>query len=119
MELLIFSRIAFNEIDLELPTNTSSRYYSVNEFQKLYKPKNLNIFHTNINGLESKIDNLHKFLSGTSNKMDILSITESSEQEDVGFLTNIDINGYNKFHTFQFLCSKIRSLASNLKYPTA
>ena len=31
--------------------------------------------------------------------MDILAITETSEQENVGFLNNIEIKGYTIFHT--------------------
>ena len=93
-----FSQIS-NDIDVELPNNTNSKYFSINEFHKLYKPKNLNIFHTNINGLETKLENLHEFVTGTPHKLDILSITETSEKESVGFLTNTDIDGYIKFHT--------------------
>ena len=66
---------------------------------KLPKINNLNIFHTNINGLESKLDNLHEFISGSHHKLDILAITETSEQENVGFLNNIEIKGYKIFHT--------------------
>ena len=121
-ETVNFSYTASNEIDVELPSNTDSRYYSVTEFQKLNKPKNLNIFHTNINGLESKFDNLQEFLSGTSHTLDILSITETSEQENVGFLTNIDIEGYNKFNapskssrggTIMYVNDKFNSIEHN------
>ena len=59
----------------------------------------MNIFHTNINGLESKLDNLHGFISGSQPKLDILAITETSEQEKVGFLHNVEIKGYKIFHT--------------------
>ena len=54
---------------------------------------------TNINGLGSEIDNLYEFLSGTSTKMDILAITETSEKEDTGFLSNVEMEGYEKYHT--------------------
>ena len=46
------------------------------------------IFHANVNGLGSKVDNLKEFLSTTPTKMDILAITETSEKEDTGFLSN-------------------------------
>ena len=75
------------------------QYYSVNEYQLLNNLGNLNIFHTNINGLGSKIDNLYEFVSTTSNKMDILAISETSEKEKIGFLTNVEIEGYDLFHT--------------------
>ena len=47
-----------NDISIELPSKTSCKYYSVDEYQHHNKLGNLNIFHTNINGLGSKIDNL-------------------------------------------------------------
>ena len=78
------------DINNELLSKTSCKYYSVNDFQTLNKSKNLNIFHTNINGLGSKVDNLDEFLTGTPTKMDILAITETSENNDAGFLTNIE-----------------------------
>ena len=68
-----FSNSASNEISFELPSKTSCKYYSVNEYQQLNNLGNLNIFHTNINEIGSKIDNLYEFVSTTSNKMDILT----------------------------------------------
>ena len=42
-----------NEINNELPTCTSCKYYSVEDFQQEINKKKLNIFfHSNINGLE-------------------------------------------------------------------
>ena len=76
---------------MEIPSNSCSKYYSVADFQLLNISKKFNIFHTNINGLESKLDNLHEFLSGTSDKIDILALTETSEKECTGFLNNVEI----------------------------
>ena len=44
------------------------------------------------------MENLHEFLSGTTNKMDVNS-TETSEKEDVGFVSNIEIGEYMNYHT--------------------
>ena len=60
-----FSFISSNDANIELPSKPCSKYYSVNDFQLLNISNNLNIFHTNINGLESKLDILNEFLSGT------------------------------------------------------
>ena len=60
-----FSFISSNDANIELPSKSCSKYYSVNDFQLLNISNNLNIFHTNINGLESKLDILNEFLSGT------------------------------------------------------
>ena len=38
-------------------------------------------------------------MSGTSNKIDILALTETSEKEDIGFIGNIEMDGYQEFHT--------------------
>ena len=94
-----FSEFSLNDISKELPSKTSCKYYSVDEYQRLNTKMNLNIFHSNINGLGSKIDNLHEFLSRTSTKIDILAITETSEKEYSGFLSNVEIEGYEKYHT--------------------
>ena len=96
-----FDNVSSNEHEasFELPSKSCSKYYSVEEFQLLNLSKNFNIFHTNINGLESKLDNLHEFLTGTSNKIDILALTETSEKECSGFLSNVEIDDYVKFHT--------------------
>ena len=32
-------------------------------------------------------------------KMDILAITETSEKEDTGFLNNVEMEGYDIYHT--------------------
>ena len=31
--------------------------------------------------------------------MDIIAITETSEKEETGFLTNVEIEGYDLYHT--------------------
>ena len=45
-----------NDVDQNISSLLSSKYYSVNAFQQLDTPNNLNIFHSNVNGLESKFD---------------------------------------------------------------
>ena len=94
-----FSNLSLNEIYDEISIKSSSKYHSVNEFQLLNKSKSLNIFHTNINGLESKFDNFNEFLSSTNTKMDIVAITETSEKDEIGFLNNVEIEGYDFYHT--------------------
>ena len=38
-------------------------------------------------------------MSWTSNEMDIVALTETSEKEDIGFIGNVEIDGYQKFNT--------------------
>ena len=94
-----FSNVSMNEASMEIPSKSCSDYYSVEDFKFLNIPKKFNIFHTNINVLESKLDHLYEFISGTSNKIDIVALTEASEKEDNGLLGNVEIDGYQKFHT--------------------
>ena len=53
-ETLAFSDVSSNDINNALPIKTSCKYYSVNDYHTLNKQKNLNIFHSNVNGLGSK-----------------------------------------------------------------
>ena len=92
-----FSKSAPSDINSEIPNNTDSKYYSVEEYQKVKNLGNFNIFHTNVNGLGSKCDNLCEFLSSVSAKLDVLAITETSEKEEIGFLTNVELEGYELF----------------------
>ena len=86
--------------DFDLPNLVNSKYHSVSDVQNLKVEKNFNIFHSNINGLESKLDALNTFLSGSKSAMDILAITETSESDANSFLTNVNIDGYKPpFHT--------------------
>ena len=74
-EVSKFSNITCNEVDYNLPVRTTCKYYSANEFLNLKTSNNLNIFHTNINGQESKFDILHEFISNASVELDIVAIT--------------------------------------------
>ena len=56
-----FSKYNLPDVD-DIPILTTSKYHSVNEFQRLNKQSNFNIFHSNVNGLETKFEDLHNFL---------------------------------------------------------
>ena len=70
------------DFDQNVPSLLNIKYYSVDAFQKLKNHKNLNIFHSNVNGLESKFDSLHDFLADTSALLDIVALTETSHQNE-------------------------------------
>ena len=38
-------------------------------------------------------------MSGTSNKIDLLALIETSEKEDIRFIGNVEMDGYQEFHT--------------------
>ena len=67
------------------------KYYTVNEFHKLKLQKKINIFHSNVNGLETKFDNLHEFFTSASFSMDIVAITETSQKSNANFIKNVSI----------------------------
>ena len=85
--------------EASLPSNLNSKYHSVHDFQKLKVGNNFNIFHANVNGLESKFDTLHTFLGGTASAVDVVAITETSEHDKHSFISNIDMDGYDPFST--------------------
>ena len=47
--------------EVSLPSNLKSKYHSVYDFQKLKIEKNFNIFHANVNGLETKYGTFPKW----------------------------------------------------------
>ena len=50
--------------------------------------KNFNIFHPNVNGLESHFENFHQFLSSVPNDFDVINLTETSWKENENFKFN-------------------------------
>ena len=85
--------------EASLPSNLNSKYHRVTDFQKLKIEKNFNIFHANANGLESKFHTLHTFLNGAVSAMDVIAITETSENKDHSFIKNISMDGFKLYHS--------------------
>ena len=56
-----FEKYSLPDIDSTFPNLLTSKYHSVDEVQNLKIEKDFNIFHANVNGLESKFENLHSF----------------------------------------------------------
>ena len=73
----------------------------MDNFEKLQakNKKNFNIFHSNVNGLESHYDVLHTFLPGIPTDFDVLNITETSEKKEGGFMSNVSKEGYDSYFT--------------------
>ena len=88
-----FSNLQAYDLDLNMAN------LNVNEFHKLKLQKKFNIFHSNVNGLESKFDNLHEFLSSASFNMDIVAITETSQKTNENFIKNVSIEAYDIYST--------------------
>ncbi len=98
-ETASFEKYSVPDFNLELPDLVNSKYHTVEEFQKLDIADDFNIFHSNVNGIESKFDSLHTLLCGTKSSMDAIAITESSECEDHSFLSNVSMEGYKLYNT--------------------
>ena len=81
-----YAKLKSHKIDSKLPNNINCEYYSVDKLHNLLNSDNfnLNIFHCSANGLETKFDNLHEFLSKTPSSFDVVNITETSEKSDDG-----------------------------------
>ena len=59
----------------------------------------LNIFHSNVDGWESKFDTFGAFLTGVATCPDLIAITETSEHKHSSFITNVKMPGYKIFST--------------------
>ena len=76
------------------------KYFTVKEIQEYKQWNNLNIFHNNINGLETKHDLLQQFLTNLTQNFDIITITETGQKaENPEFISNINIDNYINFST--------------------
>ena len=82
----------------------NSRYYSAQEFQSLAANNTFNVFHTNLDGLESKFDLLCNFINNRKIDLDIICLSETSHKLNQRFDTNITIGGggYKQFFRHWF-----------------
>ena len=87
-----------DDLDIKISNLKDCNYYSVEEFQQLNFDNSLNIFHNNVNGLETKFDQLHNLIVNSSSDIDLIAITETSQNNDK-FKTNIKIDNYDIFST--------------------
>ena len=94
-----FSDLEDDDLNYEVPTLSTSKYYSTQELAKLKISKQFNIFHTNINGLENKFEILHEFITNATYDFDIIGITETSQKCTENFISNVSINNYNLYTT--------------------
>ena len=92
---MIYKITTGDNINYELPTIYTSKYFSTQELAKLKIPNQFNIFNTNINGSENKFEILHEFITNASNDFDIIGLTETSQKCSENFTNNVSINNYN------------------------
>ena len=88
-----------NDGELITPELLTTAYHTVHEYQSLELNNRLNIFHSNVDGWESKFDTFGAFRTGTATCPDLIGITETSEQKQSSFISNIKIQDYKLFNT--------------------
>ena len=89
-----------DDLEVKLTNLTDCKYYTIEEFQNLKNENNFKIFHNNVNGLEIKFELLQYFFTKCLLDLDIIAITETSNQESNNeFKTNIELAGYDNYST--------------------
>ena len=84
------------DIDENLISTISSRYYDLNEINKIKLTRqNFSVFHTNIRSLSKHFDELHTQLNMLNIPFYIIGISESKRQVGKDFLVNIQMDGYS------------------------
>ena len=72
-----------NDIDENIIYNIDSKYYSCQEFFNINNKKNnLKIFHSNMNGFSTHVDNLRTFLDQSNTEFDAICISETSLRDE-------------------------------------
>ena len=72
----------------------------ISDLSKLQDTKDsFSLFRLNIRSLSAHYDNLLLLLSSFSLSLDVIGISESKEQIDYGFFTNVNISGYTMHST--------------------
>ena len=89
-----------HDLELKLSNLSDCSYYSTEEFQNLNTDNNFKIFHNNVNGIETKFDLLHNFFASCLSDLDIIAITETSNQDPNNEIkSNIKLVGYEDYST--------------------
>ena len=93
------STLSSRDIDENIVNSINSKYYSVYKFHNINCPNSFNLFHSNVNSLELHFDDLHQLICPAILKFDIINITETSQQLNQDFSTNVSFKGYKPFST--------------------
>ena len=86
------------DIDENIISTINSKYYSVDESNKVQLSKqHFSVFHTNIGSLSKHHDTLHTQLSMINVPFDVIGISETKEQIDNEFISNVEFRGYSMY----------------------
>ena len=102
--------LLFNQFNNAIPENRSdpenviqSKYYDIDELQKLKIPNkenSLSLFHINSCSLNKNFEELQNLLQSTNINFDVIAITETRIPKNVSVTQNIVLNNYSFEHTF-------------------
>ena len=88
------------DIDEHLPSNFNSTYHTHQDVSTLDTSANdLLLFHTNIRSLSLHFDKLISTLSTLKISFDVIGVSETWNSFDNAIRTNVEIPGYNYFHS--------------------
>ena len=83
-------------IDENIISTINSKYHSVDEINEIQLTKqHFSVFLTNIRSLYKHHDTLHTQLSVINIPFDVIGISETKEQIDNEFITNVELRGYS------------------------
>ena len=83
-------------MDENLVNAINSKYYDISEPRNVYNSKSsFSLFHSNLRSPSKHIDELQTLLRSTEMPFDIIGVSETKQQVDRGFLTNVNLNGYD------------------------
>ena len=86
-------------MDENLVHSINSKYFEISELNNFKMSKEtMSLFHMNIRSLSAHHDELSLLLAGLKFKFDVIGISETKEQSDREFLSNVHLPGYN-IHT--------------------
>ena len=84
------------DMDEKLVNAINSKYYDISELCNVYSSKSsFSLFHSNLRSLSKHIEELQILLRSAKIPFDIIGVSETKEQVDKGFLTNVNLYGYD------------------------
>ena len=88
------------DMDENYVQSINSKSFDISDFSKLNITsidKHFSIFHVNTRSLSKNFDQLQSVLSGLGLVFDLIGITETKQQMEKDFITNVDINDYHLY----------------------
>ena len=87
------------DVDENYIQTIDSKYYDITDFMSLNRSlsKYFALLQTNVRNLAKHFDELQSLLSTLQTKFDVIGISETKENIDTGFITNVDLSRYHMY----------------------